>query len=433
MLRVMLKRKRQTALEKEEAELRAKLSGFEARTGEVAEMVEAAETEEEVAAATQAVEELEEQQKTTKERLEAVVAEIQSLVSEIEEAEAAAAAAAASGGSGDDDSADESSGERSVRGAKKMNREERRRAAAEFQRTGKTQIKNVREFVRAALLSTNTVGPTKVGGINAEAGTGISSLIDQIKITDCTGFASYKVAYEKDAGAEAATFEEGTIPNELGASFGSVTLLPELVGAISYISKEIRKTTPLNYEEAVYDVVRKAIRRSLSKRAVAAIYASDLNTTFELSAATIGPSLLSDIILSYGGDEDVEGVGTLILNKADLKAFAAVRGKNEYLPVYSIVPDTNNPSAGIIKDNNGLSARYIINKNVPSVATAGAGTPSMIYGNLQSLEMGLWGDLEVAVSEDYKFGEGLLTVRGEVMAAAAVTTKGGFVTVQVSA
>lgn len=426
MLRVMLLRKKQTTLETEEAQLRSQLSGFETRTGEVSEMVEAAETEEEIAAATAAVEELEEQQKTTKERLEAVVNELQSVVDEIAAAEEAAAAAAASGS---DDVGEEG---RSERGVRKMNREERRRAAAEFQRTGKTQIKNVREFVRAALLSTDTVGPTKVGGINPETGTGVSSLIDLIKITDCTGFAAYKVAYEKDNGAEAATFEEGTVPTEIGPAFGSVTLLPELVGAISYISKEIRKTTPLNYEEAVHGVVRKALRRSLSKRAVAAIYASDLNTTFEVSSDTITPNLLSDIILSYGGDEDVEGVGTLILNKADLKAFAAVRGKNEYLPVYSIVPDAGNPNAGIIKDNNGLSARYILNKNVPSIATAGAGTPSMIYGNLQSLEMGLWGDLEVDVSEQYKFGEGLLTVRGEVMAAAAVTVKGGFVTVSLA-
>lgn len=426
MLRVMLMRKRQTALEKEEAELRSRLAGFETRTGEIAEMVESASTDEEVAAATAAVEELEEQQKTTKERLEAVVSELQTVISDIEAAEAAAAAAAAS----ETDTSGEGEEGRSERGVKKMNHEERRRIAAEFQRTGKTQIKNVREFVRAALLSTDTIGPTKVGGINAEVGTGISSLIDQIKITDCTGFAAYKVAYEKDTGAEAATFEEGTVPTEIGPAFGSVTLMPDLVGAISYVSKEIRKTTPLNYEEAVYAVVRKALRRSLSKRAVSAIYASDLNTSFEVTTTAIGPSLLSDIILSYGGDEDVEGVGTLILNKADLKAFAAVRGKNEYLPVYSIIPDASNPSTGVIKDNNGLSCRYIINKNVPSIATAGAGVASMIYGNLQSLEMGLWGDLEVAVSEDYKFGEGLLTVRGEVMAAAAVTVKGGFVTVK---
>ena len=53
----------------------------------------------------------------------------------------------------------------------------------------------------------------------------------------------------------------------------------------------------------------------------------------------------------------------------------------------------------------------------------------MFYGNPQCAELALWGGVDVAVNDGYKFGEGLLTVLGEVTAAADVTTPKGFVVV----
>ena len=43
--------------------------------------------------------------------------------------------------------------------------------------------------------------------------------------------------------------------------------------------------------------------------------------------------------------------------------------------------------------------------------------------------MGLWGGVEIDVNDGYKFGEGLLTIRGEVMADQDVTVPNGFVVV----
>ena len=50
-------------------------------------------------------------------------------------------------------------------------------------------------------------------------------------------------------------------------------------------------------------------------------------------------------------------------------------------------------------------------------------------GNPQAAELAIWGGYDVEVNDGYKFGEGLLTVRGEVSAAVGVTAKGGFVIV----
>ena len=429
MLKVMMARKKLERLRQEETQLRSKQSGFKVREGEIAAQVEAASTEEEISAAAAAVEELEQAQKTTKDRLRAIKEECDALLQEIEDAEAAAASAAG----GDEGDGDDEGGERSRRSGADF-----QRRCREFQRTGRMVYANARSMVkRAALLTTTSgvVGPTGVAGINDAAGNTISDFIDLIKITDCSGMAAYKVAYMiEDSTASALT--EGNVPTESSPTFGYVEMKPSLVGLISYISREIRKQSPLQYEAKVNEATTRALRRILSKQAIEAVLESDLNTTLDVSAASgaalFTPHLLSNIILAYGGDEGVDGAAALVLNKADLKAFAAVRGTNEFLPVYSIVPDASNPSGGVIKDNNGLSCRYCLNKNVPALSTAtlsSTATKGMFYGNPQCAELALWGGVEVDVNEGYKFGEGLLTIRGEVSADANVTVKNGFVIV----
>ena len=54
---------------------------------------------------------------------------------------------------------------------------------------------------------------------------------------------------------------------------------------------------------------------------------------------------------------------------------------------------------------------------------------TMVYGNPNCYKLGLFGDYEVNVSEDYKFAEGLLAIRGEVMVGGNVTHKDGFLVV----
>lgn len=431
MLKTKVLKKRHEKMLAEAAQLRSKLSGFKAREADLAAQVEAASTDEEIAAAAEAVAQLEEAQKTTSERLQTIIEEAEAIQQEIADAEAAAAAAAGSGG---DDPIDEGEAR-----SRRSSAPDFQRRCQDFQRTGRNVYRNAKAFVtRASSLLTSTtgvIGPTGVGGINDEAGNTISGFLDLIAITDCTGMASYKVAYQTgDVTASDGT--EGTVPTNTEAAFGSVELKPTLTSLITYISREIRKVSPLNYESKVRESATRALRRVLSKKAVDAVLDSSLNTTYALTgtsgAALFTPTLLSEIILSYGGDEGVDGAAALVLNKADLRAFAAVRGKNEYLPVYSITPDTGNPSNGVIKDNNGLSTRYCLNKNVKALSTltpTSTAAKTMFYGNPKCCEMALWGDVEIEVNEGYKFGEGLLTIRGEVMSDADVTVKNGFVVV----
>ena len=430
MLKVIMLRKKQDQLEKREAELRSKLAGYKQREDELAQAIADA-TEEDTSDIEAAVAELETNQADTKAELKKIRDDLDKVIGEIEDAEKAQKDALA----GETGTVDDGEARSRRRSAQRFDT----RAAAEFQRTGRRTIKDVRRFLRAAVLSSSTgvIGPTGVGGINDPVG-GPSALIDLIKITDCTGMASYKVAVMTADATQITT--EGTAPTESEPTFAEVSFTPANFGTLAYVSKEIRKQSPLAYEEKVNESARRALRKKLTSVAAAAAIASDLNDSYALSAAasaTTGAALfdqnlLSNIILAYGGDEGIDGQAVLFLNKADLKAFAAVRGTNEFLPVYSIIPDAATPSTGVIKDNNGLSCRYCLCSDVTALSTLTLATTAkktMFYGNPQSIELGLWGGFDVAVSEEYKFAEGLLTVRGEVTGDVEVTVKNGVVVV----
>ena len=441
-LKTILLRKRLSEKEKAREELRSKLAGFKTREGELSAAIEEAKTDEEIAAVEAAVDELETSQKSTKDALEAIKKEIEDLIKEIEEAEAAQEEAVDEPADGDDAGTEESGEERSSRRRENRSMKHRMslREAQEFQRTGKHSYQNVRSLIRSSVLSSTTgvVGPTGVDGITDPAAP-VSSMVDLVKIVDATGMAQYKVA-AMTADASAASITEGSAPTESEPTFAAVTFTPTNYGVIGYVSKEIRKQSPLNYEEKVTDSSRRALRKKLNSLIAAAVPASALADTFAITlastadtgAAAFTPSLLSDIILSYAGDEGVDGQAVLFLNKKDLKAFAAVRGTNEFLPVYSIIPDPASPSTGVIKDNNGLSCRYCLSKDVTALSDLAMTTTAkkaMFYGNPQTVELPIWGGIDVEVNDGYKFGEGLLTVRGEVTADADLVVQGGFVVV----
>lgn len=443
-LKTIMLRKRLNDKRKVENELELRRAGFAKREDELAAAIEEAETEAEQAAVEEAVTALEAEQKDVATQLKDIRDQIDKILADIEEAEALAAEAVeeVTGEPAEEPATEDDNGERSRRHGKEkrtmrnayMTNEE----AAAFQRSQKHTYRDARRFVRSTVTtgSTGVVGPTGVDGINDNMNH-VSSLLDMVKITDCSGMSSYKVAFV-NADATAAAVTEGSVPTESEPTFGSVTLQPNTVGMIGYVSKWIRKQSPLQYEEKVREESRKGLRRKLNNVIVTKALASSQAQTKEVvisgtaGSAAFTSTLLSDIILSYGGDESIDGAACLFLNKADLKAFAGVRGSNEYLPVYSIIPDEVNPSTGVIKDNNGLSCRYCLTKDLTALSTATISTTAtkhMLFGNPQSIELGLWGGIDVETSDGYKFGEGLITVLGEAMADSDITVKNGMVVV----
>ena len=310
-----------------------------------------------------------------------------------------------------------------ARGSNPDDKAEAEKRAAAFAANGRMKIDNTE--ARAVLVSSGDIAtPTKVSGIN-DGFNSVSSIVDLVKVTNAAGMGAYKVAYE-DEGANAGATAEGAAYNESDPAFKFVEITPEKATVISYISEEVQKQSPLDYEGKTKTAALNALRKRAAAVITSKILASEINETLPIS--TIGADTLRKIALNYGGDENIVGGAVLFLNKKDLVAFGDVRGSNEKKAVYEITPDASNPNTGIIKDG-GLSVKYCINSNTTALADAEAGGKTMFYGAPHAAELALFSDYEVKVSEDYKFGEGLLAIRGSAQLGCGVVKKGGFVVV----
>lgn len=294
---------------------------------------------------------------------------------------------------------------------------------------------------RATLMSSgNLAAPTGISGINDSVGVKISSIVDMVKVVNCEGMGSNKIAYLNEDIDEADEQTEGSAATTKEPTFATITISPESVAVLSYISKQAKKQTPLMYEAKVREQALLSLRKKAASLITKQLKASKLNTTVQADVASakgvINAGTLRKIALAYGGDEGVIGSAVLFLNKADLIAFGDVRGTNEKKPVYEITPDTANPNTGTIKDG-GLTVRYCLNSNLTALngteQTTGSAQKTMFYGVPTCLELDLFSDYEIAVSEDFAFDKLMDTIRGDVELGADVVVKNGFVAVELPA
>ena len=142
---------------------------------------------------------------------------------------------------------------------------------------------------------------------------------------------------------------------------------------------------------------------------------TDITTITAITETT-----LDEIIYSYGGNEEVEDVAVLILNKKDLKKFAMLRDK-QGRKVYTI---KNHGNTGTIDE-----VPYIIN----SACTEVGGTAEaycMAYGPLSNYEVAVFSDIDARKSEHYKFKQGQIAYRADVFMGGNVVAKNGFIRVK---
>ena len=288
------------------------------------------------------------------------------------------------------------------------------RAAAEFRQTNRMTIEA--EQARAlTVASGQLVQPTKVDGINDLPGVQVSSIIDLIKVVNCTGMGSHKIAYVKDGADAAPEQTEGSAATTATlAQFGFVTITPTSYAVLDFISKQAKKQTTLQYAAKVREQAMVALRRKAVEVVTAALRGSDLLQTVE--GAAIDAKTLRTIALTYGNDESVLGGAMLLLNKKDLLKFGDVRGTNEKKALYEIIPDGSG-NTGTIREG-GLHVRYCIDSHIPE--------GELYYGNPQALELDLFSDYEVKVSEDFAFDKLMDTIRGDVEMGSDVTIKNGW-------
>lgn len=317
---------------------------------------------------------------------------------------------------------------------------EAERAAKQLAETRRVTVNA--EQTRSILVSGGKIAtPTQVSGINDNPEAKYSSIIDFAKIVNCEGMGTNRVAYV-DTDAEAAAEQtEGSAAAAKEPTFDYVDIKPTSVAVTAQISKQAKKQSPLNYAANVQSQAYIALRKKVAALATAALKASKLNATVAAAltgtttkTGVIDEKTLRNLVLNLGGDEGINA-GVLFLNKKDLLAFGDVRGTSDKKAVYEITPDADNPNTGIIRDG-GLAVRYCLNSGLTACSgteqSSSAATVTMIYGDPQCLEIDLFSEYEIRVSEDFAFTSLMDTIRGDVEAGADVVAKHAFVALTIA-
>lgn len=260
----------------------------------------------------------------------------------------------------------------------------------------------------------------------------VSTFYDLTKVRNLQGGESYEAPFTKSYGTGGLT-EEGSAYTEAEPEFETAKINKVKVTAYAEFSEELERLPNANYEAEIRKGVEIALKKKMAQQQIGGIGESNTfigitstnadNTAVlasdDMELSKIDQDTLNKIIFAYGGDEEVEQKGVLVLNKADLLAFSLV--KND-IGDHAYKIDLANQTINTVP--------YIINSNLTPLDTASKGQYSMIYGIPQYYETAIFSPVEIKKSYDYKFKDGMIAYRASVFAGGNTTAYRGFMRVK---
>ncbi len=294
--------------------------------------------------------------------------------------------------------------------------------------------------VRNAVTSADAAMPVHTADDVKHTFNDVSSLIDRVHTLYLPGGETYQRGYVTGYGDGAGATAEGADYNATEPTFGYVTIKKEKVTAYTEEPEEMIKLPNADYDSVVEGSVTKSIRRYLTRQILIGngntsklkgifYNPSDeketpvIDVTTDIELSEINDTTLDEIIYSYGGEEEVEDVAVLILNKKDLKAFAKLRDK-QGRKVYTII---NHGNTGTID-----GVPFIINSACGAISDSATApeTYCMAYGPLSNYELAVFSDIDAQRSTHYKFRQGQVAYRADIYVGGAVAAKNGFLRVK---
>ena len=262
----------------------------------------------------------------------------------------------------------------------------------------------------------------------------VSNLVDLVTKKAFHGGETYSQAFVKDYG-EAGYTAEGAAYTTAEPTWGYAEIAKTKITAYTEVSEEFEKLKPQYYLAEIYRNLGISIQKKLAKEIIIgnansgnltgilapAAKVVALDTDKDLEIDKIDENTLNEIILSFGGDEDVYR-GVLILNKTILRSFLKVRGSDKK-PVYK-VDFVNRTIDGV---------PYVINSHIKDHDTATAGQYTLVYGTLGHYYLVSFSPIEVAKSTDFKFSTGQVAYRASGMFGGNVTAHNAFLRVKKAA
>jgi len=285
--------------------------------------------------------------------------------------------------------------------------------------------------------SSNLVVQKKYSGTIADTFNDVSGLIDLVTAVPLQGGESYTKSFVTGYG-EGGYTAEGIAYTSAEPTFDNVEIGKAKITAYAEITEEVEKLPNLDYVSYVSETMRRAIRKKITRQILAGAGGANALTGIfnaptkvipvasDIEISEIDEDTLDTIVFGYGGDEDIEGQAALILSKADLAAFNAVRftdGKR----AYKITMNADGNS-GTITSEGSFGVPFIINSAAPALSAAGTAddTYCMAYGKLATYEMPVFSALTVQKSTDFKFSTGQIAFKASVFTGGNVASYKGF-------
>lgn len=247
----------------------------------------------------------------------------------------------------------------------------------------------------------------------------VSSILDAVNYLDIINGETYEEPFITETGMADYTEQPsksgtGGEYHEVGLGWDTVSVKKTKITAYSEITKELEKTPIANYADAVEANITTSLRKKLAREIVVGDGAeghfvgimSDkvkANTVSDYNLGAINENTLDELILNYGGEEDIESTMAILLNKLTLLEFSRVRGSDKR-KVYNI-NYANNTIDGI---------RFFTTSNVKSFDSASTGDAVLAYGDFNKYRVAVFSGIETARSEHYKFRQAITAFRGDV-------------------
>lgn len=314
--------------------------------------------------------------------------------------------------------------------------------------TARETLKGMADIRKSITLgSGNLVQPTGAGSnIRDPLGNVVSAIVDHVYVQNLTGLSAYLEPYvitEIDAkGGKVSTNAGKARTASADPTFGVAKISPYEMNVTNYVDRNIARLSPADYYAKIFGMAMRAMRRKLSELIIkgdgqpspdmygilnaknmagAAIYDTQ-------DVAAVDENLLDTLFFGYGSDEAIGQNARLYLPKKDLAAIGKLRNDDKQR-VFKVRPEGGNPNIGTIEDG-GTIIPYAINSFLTSLADSVAGgeaIQTMIYGDPQNYELGLFGDYSIRVDESIKGEERMLTILGDAMVGGNLIVDKGFV------
>lgn len=287
---------------------------------------------------------------------------------------------------------------------------------------------------------TTLVEPTGSGAdIRNPVGGGASRIIDQVRTVTLTGMGGwlepYLVSPQQASAGKVATLA-GTARASSDPTFAYAEIRPYEVNCDSYVDYNIRYFSPADYFQKVYSLAMEAMRmkvcelifngdgesspimygiKTAKNKAGTAIYST-------VEATALDETVLDELYYAYGDENGVGENAQLYLRKPDLKALGAIRNTNKEKVLKISHPGSN---WGEI-DDGGASYTYNIASALTDFATAANNKPTLLYGDPQNYELGLFGPMTVRVDESVKADKRLVAILADAFVGGNLIRHRGF-------